>query len=77
MMVERILNCICNVFDVEREEVSEDTSQVDIEFWDSIGSVRLLLCLEEEFGVAISPEVGRRMTGCYEIQEQLRKLGVD
>lgn len=74
-MSERILKCICSAFDLSRDQVSEETSQSDVEYWDSIGLIMLILCLEEEFGVSISPEVGRRMTGCRQIEDELRKLG--
>lgn len=76
MMSERILKCVSMAFDLPPEEVTENTSREDVEQWDSIGSIRLVLCLEEEFGVSIVPEVARRMTGCREIATQMRKLGV-
>jgi acyl carrier protein len=64
------------VFDLDRESVTSEISQSDVEGWDSIGSIQVILCLEEEFGVSISPEVGRRMIGCKEIEVELQKLGV-
>ena len=76
VMTERILDCICSAFDLTRADVTTETFQSDVEGWDSIGAIRLILCLEEEFGVSISPEVGRRMTGYKEIQAELQKLGV-
>ena len=75
-MTDKILNCICSVFDLDRESVTSEISQSDVEGWDSIGSIQVILCLEEEFGVSISPEVGRRMIGCKEIEVELQKLGV-
>lgn len=75
-MIEKILKCICIVFDLDRAEVTSEISQSDIEEWDSINSVCLILCLEEEFRVSITPEIGKRMTGCREIEKELKKLGV-
>jgi Acyl carrier protein len=75
-VTDKILNCICSVFDLDRESVTSEISQSDVEGWDSIGSIQVILCLEEEFGVSISPEVGRRMIGCKEIEVELQKLGV-
>jgi acyl carrier protein len=74
-MTDKILMCLCSAFALERTQVSERTTQLDVEEWDSIGSVRLILCLEEEFNVSIPPEVGRRMTGCREIEDELKRLG--
>jgi acyl carrier protein len=73
-MKDRIFNCLCTVFDLDAKNVTEDISQTDVQYWDSLGSVRLVLCLEEEFGVSIPPEVGRRMTGYRAIEAELLKL---
>lgn len=75
-MIERILNCVRIAFDLGPDEVTEDTQREDIDQWDSIGMVRLVLCLEEEFGVSIEPEAARRMTGCRAIAAELEQLGV-
>jgi len=63
-------------FDLEPDRVTEDTLREDIDQWDSIGMMRLVLCLEEEFGVSIEPEAARRMTSCRTIAAELRRLGV-
>ncbi|MDB4627220.1 acyl carrier protein [bacterium] len=76
-MTDKILNCICDVFDLDRTEISAETSQSDVDGWDSVGAVRLVLSLEEEFGVSIPPESGRQMTGCREIEAELVKLGAN
>ena len=75
-MSERILKCVRTAFDLGPDGVTEDTSREQIDQWDSIGTIRLVLCLEEEFGVSITPEVARRMIGCREIAAELRKLGI-
>ena len=75
-MNERIRRCVASALDLSLDEVTENTSREDIEQWDSIGAIRVVICLEEEFGVSIAPEVARRMTGCREIVAELGKLGV-
>ena len=74
--MHRILKCVRTAFDLEIDEVDENTKQADIDKWDSIGTIRLVLCLEEEFGVSIPPEAARQMTDVQELAAQLRLLGV-
>ena len=75
-MAERILRCIQAAFDLEPGALSESTRREDIEQWDSIGMVRLVICLEEEFLVSIPPESARRMNCVGAIVQELRALGV-
>lgn len=74
-MAERILRCIQTAFNLELSMLSESTSREDIDQWDSIGSIRLVFCLEEEFGVSIPPESERRMNCVTAIADELRALG--
>ena len=76
-MSNRVLRCIQAAFDLDPEEVSTSIRQEHVEGWDSIGTLGLILCLEEEFGVSIAPETARLMTGFPEIVVQLRLLGID
>lgn len=74
-MIDRILRCMQAAFDVEPTQLSESISREDIEQWDSIGTVRLVLCLEEEYSVSIPPESARRMSSVASIADELRALG--
>jgi acyl carrier protein len=54
-MITRIRRAFCEVFDDPRLEINEDTSPRELPAWDSFAQVKLLLALEEEFGVQFTP----------------------
>ncbi len=53
---ERILNVMTSVFEVELKSLNEDSSIDNIENWDSIRHLNLILALEEEFKISIPDE---------------------
>jgi acyl carrier protein len=52
----KILNVMSNVFEVELSILNEDSSIDNIENWDSIRHLNLILALEEEFNITIPDE---------------------
>lgn len=52
----KILEVMSNVFEVELSILNEDTSIDNIDNWDSIRHLNLILALEEEFKITIPDE---------------------
>ncbi|MDP8212628.1 MAG: acyl carrier protein [Candidatus Zapsychrus exili] len=50
-----------NLFFVNPEDVNDKTSPEDIEQWDSLQHLNLVLSIEEEFGLSITPEESNEM----------------
>jgi acyl carrier protein len=46
-----VKNTIARIFRVNVSLINEDTSAETIDAWDSLGHMRLVLSLEEEFGI--------------------------
>ncbi len=55
-MYERIIEMICEQFDLTAEEVSEDTSFTEDLGIDSLDVVELIMEVENEFGLSEIPE---------------------
>jgi len=53
-MEEKIKQIISEIFEIS--SVSDECSQENTESWDSLGHLRLMVALEEEFGISIEPE---------------------
>ena len=51
MITERLVKIFVEVFEVKEVAITDETKQSDIENWDSIGHLRLIMAVEEEFGV--------------------------
>lgn len=56
MNKDRIKQVMSVVFEVPLQEINEDVSTDNLENWDSLRHLNLILALEEEFGVSIPDE---------------------
>ena len=52
----KIKQVMSAVFEIPLESIAEDASSDNIENWDSLRHLNLILALEEEFGVSIQDE---------------------
>lgn len=50
-MENKIKNVISSVFDVNINEISDDTNPDSLDNWDSMGHMNLIVALEEEFNI--------------------------
>lgn len=50
-MKNKIKNVISSIFDVNINEISDDTSPDSLDNWDSMGHMNLIVALEEEFNI--------------------------
>ena len=50
----KIINILCEQFSVSENEITDETGPGDLAKWDSIGQLRLILALEERFGLQLS-----------------------
>lgn len=73
---DRLYHIISDVFGVPLEEVSEESSPDTIENWDSLSHLNLILSLEAEFGVSLSPEDVMEMLSVQLIGTILAECGV-
>ena len=53
-MRQRVFDVISNVMGVPRDQVSEATSPDNLEQWDSVRHVNLILAIEQEFGISFT-----------------------
>lgn len=52
----KIAKVMSDVFEVPIIEINEDSSQDNVDEWDSIKHLNLVVALEEEFGITIPVE---------------------
>ncbi|MDP3582946.1 MAG: acyl carrier protein [Ignavibacteria bacterium] len=70
----RLYELIAKHFNKEIEEISPATSKDNIEDWDSLEHIKLMLEIEEEFKVKFSLEVIPQITNVKAIQDELGKF---
>ena len=66
-----IIDVIAEVFDVGSSRLSGSSGPTDIEDWDSIGYVRLLMAFEDEFGIEIPIEIALSLTSISQFAEYI------
>lgn len=54
--IERIKEVLSAVIDVPIEQISDNASMDDIESWDSLAQMNLVIALEDEFQLVIPDE---------------------
>lgn len=67
----RLYRVAGDLFAVPPQALSHSSSPNDIELWDSIGHLNLVLALEQEFGVRFSPE---QVDGLIDLGQAARML---
>lgn len=71
---ERIKDVMSAVFEIDADLINEESSQDNIENWESIKTLDLIVALEEEFGVTIPLEEVGNMTNFKYIKLMIEEL---
>ncbi len=58
---EKLKQIFANLFSVNADSIHEKISPEDVDGWDSFQHLNLILAIEEEFGISISPEESMQM----------------
>jgi len=74
-MDRRIAEVFSEVFQVPPEQVTDSLSPQDVTGWDSLGHVRLVTQLQEQFGVEFDVDEIMRMENVAEIKKILAARG--
>ena len=53
---EKIKQVMAAVFEIPAESITDDASVDNVDLWDSLHHLNLILAIEEEFGVTIPDE---------------------
>ena len=73
---DKIHRIVSEVFGVSIEQINDDSSPDSISSWDSVSHIHLVLSLEAEFGVSLSPEDAMEMLSIGLIRMILADRGV-
>lgn len=73
-MQERISAVMAQIFNIDAGSISEQSSPEDIERWDSLRHMQLILALEDEFGVTFADEDIPEMLSPRAIKDRVEQL---
>ena len=68
-VLDDIRQTVAEVFLVEVQQVSAESSPESIPAWDSMGHLNLVLTLEQKFGVKFDPDQIPQLTSVWAIAE--------
>lgn len=75
-MRERIRSALARTFEIPVEEVGENVTSEDLDDWDSLRHLELMLEIELAFGVTISSEAMPELLSVEAIEDYLVEQGV-
>ncbi|MBR5074881.1 MAG: acyl carrier protein [Bacteroidales bacterium] len=55
-ILEKVIEIVASVCEVDKAEVTEDSTVGDFPAWDSMGHLSILSQVEENFGISFEPE---------------------
>ena len=76
-MTSRLKNVIEAVFDEDFKEIERAAAFSEIENWDSLNYIRLVVAIQAEFGIELTPEEIQKIRSIPAIQEILKTRGLD
>lgn len=68
-------NVIAQAFGVDPSQIGDATSSENVDGWDSLGQITLIIELESAYGVSFSPEEAMTMTSVAAIKRVLGAHG--
>lgn len=72
-MEEKIKEIMSSVFEVQIDEITEETQMQDVNSWDSLMHMEMILEIETEFGLKLSPDDITKMTSFKDILNIIQK----
>ena len=71
----RLRAVVAAVFGLIAEQIQDDASPRNIETWDSVGHIHLVLAVEEEFGLQFDPDEIPDLASVGAIRARLERSG--
>ena len=74
---EKVIQVLINIFQVSPDKISTETTSDNVENWDSLNHINMILALEQEFGIRYDQEQVVSMLSVGEIIDATKgKLGL-
>ena len=74
IILKKLENIFHLIFDDEQIKLSYDTTALDIEEWDSLNQIKIILACEKEFLVKLNPREINNFSNIKEMVEHLNAL---
>jgi acyl carrier protein len=75
VLFERVRTVLSDVFGVSEGDITRDTTHEDLEGWDSLNLINVMMALEAEFGIALEVDDAAKLVSVPEILSLLAERG--
>lgn len=75
-MDEKIKRAVASTFGLPLDEISDSLSPEEVRGWDSLGHLRLVMALQESFGIEFEVDEIMNMENVAKIKEIVARRGV-
>ena len=76
-MEDKMKETVAEALEVDKSQITDESSMGNIENWDSLSHIRIITNLEEKFDVKFDENDIMRMTSIAEIKKVLKEKGVE
>lgn len=74
MLDEQLVEAVMDAFGIEKDEVTPQLSRDSLAEWDSVGHLKLVLSVEEAFGLRFAAAEIPSLTSVAAIQDAVNRL---
>ena len=71
---EKVIQVLVNIFQVSPDKISTETTSDNVENWDSMNHINMILALEQEFGIRYDEEQVVSMLSVEEIIDATEEM---
>jgi acyl carrier protein len=73
---KKLVALIADLFEMKQEDITSDLTVEDVDVWDSLKHIELVVTIEQTFGVELTYDEIANMHHMKEIEQILRNKGV-
>ncbi len=77
MKKQNVIECIAEVFETEDEEIASNSLFQELEIFDSVVMLALMVALDDELGIKVSHEMLPKLTKLDDVIEIANKQGLE
>jgi len=75
-MEQKLKKIMADIFEISIDQIDESATMENIELWDSLTHIKLMMGIEENFGIRLETEEIIKMTSFKDIKRILSTKGI-
>jgi len=76
-MSDPVIETVAEVFNVASDRINDQTGPGELEGWDSVGHLDLVMAIEQKFGVQLTMDESTNLSSVGDIRQILTQKGAE